>query len=216
MVRLTGVRRRSGVRVKVLSLGVAAALAPSLLVGAACYLAPQSILLEKTNRQLVTAVDAAVHNVDARLGERRQDVGIFASSFLVSQDLAHPSSAGGPPPDRIRAYLQEVQERSPLYRTLSVLDAKGRGVARAGAAEMPPAAGGEARIIWLEGRDEPALYLEEPIRGAGEANVGTLQAIAALGSLWQRLAPRPATDSGTLRLATPTARVSFSSSGLAV
>src|SRR5262245_1972683 len=204
----------SGVRVRVLSLGVAAALAPSLLVGSACYLAAQAILLEKTDRQLVTAVDAAVHDVDAWLGERRQDVGIFASSFVVSQDLSHPSSAGAPPADRIGAYLKQVQERSSLYQTLSVLDDTGRTVARAGAAEVPPAAGGEARIVWLGGREGPALYLEAPIRSAGEAKVGTLQAIAALGSLWQRLGPRPATDSGTLRLATPTARVSLSSSGV--
>jgi diguanylate cyclase (GGDEF)-like protein len=207
---------RASVRVKVLALVLAAALAPALLVGAASYLAAQSILLEKTNGQLATRTEAVVDGISAWVAERRQDVEIFASSFVVTEDLARAPSAGRPPSARIDGYLQQVQERFPLYQALSVIDATGRSVARAGSPEMPPLAGaGEARIVWIEGAgEEPVLYLEQPIRGAGEGQVGTLQAAGALGSLWQRLSSELAADSGGLRLATPSARASFARGAL--
>jgi len=207
---------RVGVRAKVLSLAVAAALAPALLVGAASYFAAQSILLEKTTGELAGRTEAVVHIIDSWVAERRQDVEIFGSSFVVTEGLARPSSVGAPSSTRIRDYLQQVQERSPLYQTLSVIDAAGRPVARAGSGEMPPPAdGGGARILWIEGAgEEPVLYLDQPIRGAGEAQVGTLLAAGALGSLWQRLSPELATHAGGLRLATPLARASFARNGL--
>jgi diguanylate cyclase (GGDEF)-like protein len=207
---------RAGVRIKVLSFVVAAALVPALLVGATSYFAAQSILLEKTNGQLAARTEVVVDSIDSWVAERRQDVEIFASSFVVTEDLARPSSEGHPPSAHIRSYLQQVQERFPLYQTLSVVDAEGRPVARAGSAEMPPpAAGSEARIVWIEGAgEEPVLYLEQPIRGAGEGQVGTLQAAGALGSLWQRLSPGLATDGGGLRLATASAQASFARRGL--
>jgi diguanylate cyclase (GGDEF)-like protein len=206
---------RAGVRVKVLSLVVTAALAPALLVGAASYFAAQSILLEKTNGELATRTEAVVHSIDSWVAERRQDVEIFASSFVVTEALARPSSADPLPSPRIQGYLRQVQERFPLYETLAVVDAKGQLVAQAGSAQMPPpAAAGEGRILWTEGgREAPVLYLEQPIRGAGEAPVGTLLAAAALGSLWQRLAPEIAADAPGLRLATASAQASFAPNG---
>src|SRR5512134_3732329 len=187
---------RAGVRVKVLSLVVTAALAPALLVGAASYFAAQSILLEKTNGELATRTEAVVQSIDAWVAERRQDVEIFASSFVVTEALARPSSADPLPSARIQGYLRQVQDRFPLYETLAVIDPKGRAVARAGSAELPPpAAAGEGRFLWAEGAGEgPVLYLEQPIRGAGEAPVGTLVAAGTLGSLWQRLSQELTTD----------------------
>jgi diguanylate cyclase (GGDEF)-like protein len=151
------------------------------------------------------------------LAERRQDVEIFASSFVVTQDLARTSSAAASHA-RIRGYLQQVQERFPLYQILSVVDAQGRPVARAGSGEMPgPTAAGDARSLWLESAGEqPVLYLEQPIRGAGEARLGTLQAAAALDILWERISPELAADTGRLRLATKAAQASFARSGVPV
>jgi len=206
---------RTGVRVKVLSLVVTAALAPALLVGASSYFAAQSILLEKTNGQLATRTEGVVHGIDSWLAERRQDVEIFASSFVVTEALARPSSAGPSSSARVRGYLQQVQERFPLYQALSVVDATGRPVARAGSQEMPAlAATGDARILWIEGSgEEPVLYLEQPIHGAGETRVGTLLAAGTLGSLWQRLSPDVAAEGGRLRLATTSAQASLTDSG---
>ena len=206
---------RAGVRVKMLSFVVAAALAPALLVGATSYFAAQSILLEKTNGQLSARTEAAVHDVDSWVAERRQDVEIFASSFVVAEGLTQRSSGGSSSSARIQGYLRQVQERFPLYLTLSVVDARGLAVARAGSADLPPpAAAGDARIVWIEGAGtEPVLYLAQPIRGAGEKQVGTLLAASALASLWQRLSPEHSTEAGGLRLATTSARASFSQNG---
>ena len=205
---------RSGVRVKILALIVTAALVPSLLVGVASYYTAQSILLEKTNGQLATRTESVASDIEAWMAERRQDVEIFANSFVVTDSLARV--AGGAPEraTRIRDYLLEVHERFPLYQALVVLDGAGREVARAGSAIVPPrspAAPAGMRILWLEsGRDQPVLYLEQSIRGAGDrAAGGTLVAVGSLNTLWHRVSTDLVTDAGELHVVTPTARATF-------
>ena len=205
---------RSGVRVKILALIVTAALVPALLVGAASYFTAQSILLEKTSGQLATRTESVASDIEAWMAERRQDVQIFANSFVVTDNLARVAKGAPERATRIRDYLQQVHERFPLYEALVVLDASGREVARAGSAVAPPRspdAPPEARILWLEsGGDQPVLYLEQSIRGDGEtATGGTLVAVGALASLWHRVSTDLATDEGELHVVTPTARATF-------
>ena len=205
---------RSGVRLKILALIVTAALVPALLVGAASYFTAQSILLEKTNERLATRTESVASDIEAWMAERRQDVEIFANSFVVTDNLARV--AGGAP-DRaahIREYLQQVHERFPLYQALVVFDAAGREVARAGSAVVPPrspAARSGARILWLErGGDQPVLYLEQRVRGGSETTAGgTLVAMGALTTLWHRISTDLGTDRGELHVVTPTARATF-------
>ena len=203
----------TSVRVKILSLVVTAALAPALLVGATSYYSAQSILLDKTNAQLVTRTDAVVRGIDSWVAERRQDVEIFANSSVVAENLPLAGSEAPTPTGRIRDYLRQVQQRFPLYRALYVLDGSGRTVARAGSAEVPRAptesSRGRARLVWPEGEGaQPLFYLEQPVRGAGEVPVGTLVAVGALGSLWQRLFT-DLPEGAAVRLATPSATATF-------
>ncbi|HVQ30140.1 MAG TPA: diguanylate cyclase, partial [Vicinamibacteria bacterium] len=208
---------RIGVRVKVLALVITAALVPALLVGAASYYAAQSILLEKTRGQLATRTESVAYDIEAWAAERRQDVEIFANSFVVTDSLARVASGAPERAIRIREYLRQVQERFPLYQALLVVDASGRDVARAGAGVAPPRSPGstrEARILWLEGGgDQPVLYVEQPIRGVDEGSAGTLIAVSALQSLWNRVSSGLAVGGGELRLVTPTARATFTSRG---
>jgi diguanylate cyclase (GGDEF)-like protein len=203
---------RVGGRIKVLSFVVTAALAPALLVGAASYLAGEATLLEKTNEQLASRTRTVVHAVESWLGERQQDLGIFASSFVITVALSRRTSGGSISASasaRIRAYLEQVQERYPLYQTLVVVDTAGHEVARAGAAELSAEAG-EASIAWSEaGAAEPLLRLRQPIRGAGDTQLGSLLAAVRLATLWHRLAPEIATNASGLGLASPSARATF-------
>jgi diguanylate cyclase (GGDEF)-like protein len=207
---------RVGVRVKVLSLVVTAALAPALLVGVASYFTAEAILLEKTNGELASRTKTIVRGIESWLAERRQDVGIFASSFMVTEALSRDGS-GGPTrafaSGRIRAYLQQVHERFPLYQEMAVFDAAGWEVARVGSAELPSAAG-EATIVWgAAAAGEPLLLLRQPILGGSDAQIGSLLAAASLESLWLRLAPEVAPDAAGLRFATPSARATFGERG---
>ncbi len=200
---------RTSVRAKILSLVAVAALAPALLVGAASYYTAQAILLEKTNAQLATRTESVVRGIDSWLAERRQDVEIFANSSVIAENLPRGSDAGPVPASRIRDYLRQVQERFPLYRTLAVVDASGRTIAQAGSVEAAapsPDRGSKARILWREADGpQPLLHIEQPIRGSGESSLGTLVAVGALGSLWQRLVADLGSDIAELRLATDSA-----------
>lgn len=190
-----------------------AALVPALLVGAASYFTAQSILLEKTYGQLATRTESVATDIEAWMAERRQDVEIFANSFVVTDNLERVAAGAPERATRIRDYLQQVHERFPLYQALVVLDPAGREVARAGSAVTPlrsPDAGLGARILWLEnGGDQPVLYLEQSIRGGGETTGGSLVAVGALTTLWHRVSTDLAADAGELHVVTPTARATF-------
>ena len=204
-------------RVKILALVVTAALVPALLVGAASYYTAQSILLEKTSGQLATQTESVAHTIESWMAERRQDVEIFANSFVVTDNLTRVASGAPDKASRIRDYLRQVQERFPLYQALLVVDASGREVARAGSAAAPPRSPGPsdgARILWLEaGGDQPVLYVEQSIRGTGEAPAGMLLAVSGLDSLWRRVSADLGADSGTLHVVTPNARATFTPRG---
>jgi diguanylate cyclase (GGDEF)-like protein len=209
---------RRSVRVKILSLALAAALMPSLFVGAASYYTAQSILLEKTSGQLATRTDSVVRHVESWVAERREDLQIFANSQIVAGRL--PSAANGTPGAAapIRDYLQQVQERFPLYHGLEVVDPTGRPIARAGSAELPvrsrDTSVAQAQIVWLEGvRGRPLLLLEQPIGAPEEVPVGALRAVASFDSLLQRLSAEAALDAGELRLATTAARATITRRG---
>ena len=200
-------------RVKILALVVTAALVPALLVGAASYYAAQSILLEKTSGQLANRTESVANEIESWMAERRQDVEIFATSFVVTDNLTRVASGAPERATRIRDYLSQVQERFPLYQALLVVDASGREVARAGSGAVPPRSAGAsdgARILWLEGGgDQPVLYVEQAIPGAGEGRAGTLLAVGALNSLWRLVSADLAVHAGRLHVVTPTDRATF-------
>ena len=198
---------RTSVRAKILSLVAVAALAPALLVGAASYYTAQAILLEKTNAQLANRTESVVRGIDSWLAERRQDVEIFANSSVIAENLPRAAAGDLVPAARIRDYLRQVQERFPLYRTLAVMDASGRTIAQAGSVEAAaPSPATKARILIRKADGpQPLLHIEQPIRGSGETSLGTLVAVGALGSLWQRLVADLGSDVAELRLATDAA-----------
>jgi diguanylate cyclase (GGDEF)-like protein len=205
--RLLGVRGR-------LLLVVAAAILPTLGVGLTTWRAARSVLREKTSGQLGNRVDSVRQRIDAWVGERREDVEIFSTSFIVAEALAGPA-VDREAAARIEEYLRQVQDRFPLYTTLAVADASGRLVACAGARqEQPLAAPRSGTAVALEnGPAGPRLRLSRTVVAPDERAVGMLTAVGELDGLWRRLTPDLEAELGELHLVSRVAAVTLSREG---
>jgi diguanylate cyclase (GGDEF)-like protein len=195
-------QRFLGVRGRLL-LVVAAAILPTLAVGLTTWLAARSVLRDKTSGQLGSRVDSVRQRIETWVEERREDVEIFSSSFLIGDALDGPE-VDADAAARIDEYLRQVQERFPLYTTLAVADADGSLVARAGAPEelplsIPP---GGATLAIESGRWGPRLRLSRTVLAPDDRSVGLLTAVSGLDSLWRRLTADLEAELGELYLVT--------------
>jgi len=203
------------IRAKVLSVVVLSALAPALLVGVASYLTSREILIEKVNNQLEGRATTATEQVNQWFRERALDTEIFANSFIVSDSLRRWDAAKNPPNTmsaadakaKLQEYLDQVQNRYPLYRELFLVDRRGTLVAKtkpfmeAVEKEIAPEllmSNGDTSLQRLGGK--LVFHVRREVRDTSEEPVGTLVTVSDLSELWSRLGAELRSDMGTLRI----------------
>jgi hypothetical protein len=126
------------IRAKVLSVVVLSALAPALLVGVASYLTAREILIEKVNNQLNGRAASSSEQMTQWFRERAYDSEVFANSFIVSENLrrwelakrSQDKRSAEESRKKLQEYLDQVQNRYPLYRELFIVDQHGTLVAK--------------------------------------------------------------------------------------
>ena len=200
-------------RLRILSLVVLAALAPALLVGTASYSTAKKILTETLSDQLSNHVLATEQKVNRFLSDRESDTKVFASAYVVSQNLrswadakiSQDLTAKVTARERLRQYLTQVQERYPLYEALHIIDAQGRLVTttRFGAdLDLP-----EIDSEFLASREDAPLelagskylaYVHHPIVDQSYEPVGRLVTASDLEGLWRLVASEPQIHNGEL------------------
>jgi diguanylate cyclase (GGDEF)-like protein len=200
-----------GIRVKVLSLLACSALLPALLVGVASYLTARNILVDKVSSELSAQAESSADLVEVWLQERSNEAEVFASSFIVSENIDRWSAAvrrrerqgALEASTRIQEYLDEVRDRS-LYEGLAVVDSRGERLASSGRVE-----GGDSSELLgesskgLELRNVGGAFLilsKSPVKGRTNELLGTLTTISSLEDLWIRLSPIHQSESSALRL----------------
>jgi diguanylate cyclase (GGDEF)-like protein len=206
-----------GIRVKVLSLLASSALLPALLVGVASYLTARNILVDKVSSELSAQAESSADLVEVWLQERSNEAEVFASSFIVSENIDRWSTAVQrrdrqgviEASARIQEYLDEVRDRS-FYEGLAVVDARGELLASSGRVE---GADGsrllEQRSEGLELRKVGGAFLifsKSPVRGRSNELLGSLTTISSLEDLWIRLSPFHQSEDSDLRLVDKTGR----------
>jgi diguanylate cyclase (GGDEF)-like protein len=127
--------RLDRVRNKILAFSVLATLIPSLSTGWLAYTQGRRALTEKISNELIGVSSRAANEVDLWLKEQLFDLRVFSSSYEVTENLQRLGRARGASPaayakERLRDYLNSVQERYAGYRQLVVFDMQGRPVAR--------------------------------------------------------------------------------------
>jgi diguanylate cyclase (GGDEF)-like protein len=123
------------VRNKILAFSVLATLIPSLSTGWLAYTQGRRALTEKISNELIGVSSRAANEVDLWLKEQLFDLRVFSSSYEVVENMqrlgrAQGASSAAYAKDRLRDYLNSVQERYAGYRQLVVFDMQGRPVAR--------------------------------------------------------------------------------------
>ncbi len=214
------------IRLRILSLVVLAALAPALLVGTASYSTAKKILTEKLSGQLSNHVFLSEQEVHRFLSDRSSDTKVFASAYVVSQNLrlwaaakmSQDLTAEATARDRLRLYLTQVQQRYPLYKALHIIDAEGRLVTttRFGAdLDLP-----EIDSEYLASRDiaplalagsEYLAYVHHPVVDQSYQPLGRLVTASDLEGLWRSLASEPQSHTGELIVVDRNGRLQFDS-----
>lgn len=117
--------RTDSIRNQILLFAVLATLVPSLVTAVIAYTQNRRALTEKISQELVTAGKQSAREVDVWLKEHLQDLRVFASSYLVSENLTRGSAQRA----RLADYLSSVQTRFGDYTEIQAVDAQGRMVA---------------------------------------------------------------------------------------
>jgi len=128
--------RLDSIRNRIIAFAVVATLVPSAITLAIAYTQNRRALETKITQDLVSQSEQTARSVSVWLKERLYDLRVFAASEEVANSLASitpgrtaPSSAAASPTrNRLREYLQSLNERFTDYGQLMVLDAEGRVV----------------------------------------------------------------------------------------
>lgn len=137
--RFVGFPRLDSIRNRIIAFAVVATLIPSGITLSISYQQNRRSLEAKITRDLVTQSEQAARSTSVWLRERLYDLRVFAASGEVENSLGtrlRPgvATAGAPTPtrNRLREYLQSLNERFADFGQLMVLDANGRVVGTTG------------------------------------------------------------------------------------
>jgi len=194
------------IRKRILIIAIFATLVPSLLLGWISYYQTHKVLQAKAVQELEAGLERTSRGLDAWFKEKFYDLHVFAGSFVLKENLTHhlqQSTAGSSDAvaseqmagSQIREFLQLVQDQSPDYHRLLVLEKSGSVVAQFPHLEAPPGFGsdwssrikeGLVRILdQRSGREAriPYLSLGVPILSSTASDPGLLAADIPLSKL---------------------------------
>jgi diguanylate cyclase (GGDEF)-like protein len=132
------------IRSRILLFAVLATLIPSIATAWIAYSHLQQSLTDKVAREVAGASRQSGHAVAQWLKDRVYDLRVFASSYVVTENLEEMGRPGpaAPRERRLNEYLASVRERFGDYVELMVVDPRGRVLATSGRqirpVKMPP------------------------------------------------------------------------------
>jgi diguanylate cyclase (GGDEF)-like protein len=208
--------RLDSIRNRILFFAVLATLVPSIATAWIAYSHLKQSLNDKVTQEVAGASKQSAHAVAQWLKDRVYDLRVFASSYVVSENLEELGQPGPSAPKlrRLSEYLASVRERFGDYVELMVVDPQGRVLATSGrqlrTVQMPP--------HWVtdlnnEGTSFGDPYRDEalgstlvigavPIHVPSARFLGALVAKISLGSVDQVFRQYAPEDSGRIYLVT--------------
>ena len=114
---------------RIVMLTMIATLIPTLATGVISYMQTRRSVTERVKDDLLSVGTLTARELDFWLRSQTYDIGVFGSSFEVSQNLARIHAAGPSAVEaraRLRGYVSSVATRIEDYTELLVLDETGR------------------------------------------------------------------------------------------
>lgn len=207
LARLLRCLRLDEIKRRILVFALLATLIPSLTMGWLSYVQNTRIMTEKVGEELRVASSQTARELDIWLKQRLYELRVFSSSYEVTENMQKGSRGGitGEPLQRIKTYLNSVQQKFADYEELMVLDAKGQVVTSSAEDAAPvnlprdwlmQARAGDAimgNAYWDDLPNKAAVQIAVPINTADDQLLGLLAArlnFHAIETMMQRLVPR--------------------------
>lgn len=218
------VLRLDSIRNKILVFAVLATLIPTLATTYFSYAQNKRSLSEKITGELRSVSGETAREMDVWLQERLYDLRVFASSYVVSENLAslNRGRTGGQALGRLNDYLTSVRERFTDYEELLVVDADGRVVtsraSRTSVVSLPPDGLRDLRrnepfvgdASWDPALKKAVLILAVPVHQAGGRFLGAFAAklnLHSVAAILERLSPGGPGGPGAVYLMTNTGSI---------
>lgn len=205
--------RLNRIRTKLLAFAVVIAILPALVTGWVSYTSSKRALRERIGADLEGAAHRAARETDLWLKERLFDLGVYARSYEVTDNLERSRRTGSlPARSRLSDYLDRVRGKFPDYLELQALTLDGRVVASSPASTtaLPLASeqadalrAGQAAFgeIVVDSATGASIAVAIPIETADRGVMGSLAVRFQLDSLGEALKGPLPRSGGRLLLA---------------
>lgn len=205
------------IKSRIVGLALLATLIPSLAMAWVSYVQNRAALTDRINQELQSVGAQSARELDLWFKERLYDVRVFASSYVVSENIerALQTDAAGQAGARLYDYLRSVGERFPDYNELMVVDRHGQRLATS--AERPGkvhlssdwldrVAAGQAVIgdaYFDEALGQPLMTVAVPVIAADQTFVGSFVANVTYRAVRSILLVFAPGDTGNLYVIAP-------------
>lgn len=125
------VSKLQSIKTKILIFALLATIFPSLILGGLSYLQNSRLLQAKITNTMRNATAQAAGKLDLWLKERLYDLRVFASSYVISENVTHLAvgrtmkSGSMTPSSPIKGYLQSVCDKFAVYDELILISLDG-------------------------------------------------------------------------------------------
>jgi diguanylate cyclase (GGDEF)-like protein len=125
------VSKLQSIKTKILIFALLATIFPSLILGGLSYLQNSKLLQAKITNTMRNATVQASGKLDLWLKERLYDLRVFASSYVISENITHPTVGRTMKSDfmtkssPIKGYLQSVCDKFAVYDELILISLDG-------------------------------------------------------------------------------------------
>jgi diguanylate cyclase (GGDEF)-like protein len=125
------VSKLQSIKTKILIFALLATIIPSLILGGLSYLQNSKLLQAKITNAMRNATTQAAGKLDLWLKERLYDLRVFASSYVISENVTHLAAGRTmkrdfmTPSSPIKGYLQSVCDKFAVYDELILISLDG-------------------------------------------------------------------------------------------
>ena len=139
------------IKIRIMAFALAATIIPAITLGSLSYLQNTRFLNEKISQEIRDSASQVSREIDLLVKEKLYDVRVFASSYIVSENLVKILRTDGTTVENlvamslIQEYLQSVRDKFADYAELMIIDLDGHLMATSAAVHalpaMPPTGG---------------------------------------------------------------------------
>jgi len=136
--------RLASLKFRIIVFALAATIIPAITLGSLSYLQNTRFLNEKISQELRDSASQVAREIELLVKEKLYDVRVFASSYIVSENLVKILRSEGTTVENlvamslIQEYLQSVRAKFSDYGELMIIDLDGHTVATSAAARETP------------------------------------------------------------------------------